>query len=174
MKKYLYQIMVAFLAISTFTLTSCGDDDDSLSSSDGYQTIEINNTQYSLSTIAGFDGSWDEDQKGGGFGICVNVEHKGLTDVEYYLFDYKNRTCPEVGDDFGNMDLTLRTLTHDNDYSWDLYDPYHYQSGTAVVTATSPDDSKITIRFKNLKMANSSNTYTFNGTVTLPFSYDNW
>lgn len=177
MKKYLCQFMVALMAVTSFTFVSCSDDEDDPTNNNGGNSgkeIEINGEMHSLSPIVSYDGSWVEEEGGGGFGICVSAEHNGLTDAEYYVFNYKNSSCPKVGDDFGDMSLSLNTLTHNNDYDWDLYDPYHYKSGSAIVTNTSKGDSKITIKFDKLTMENSTNTYCFKGTVTLPFSYDNW
>lgn len=85
MKKYLYQFMVALMAITSFAFASCSDDDD------------------------------------------------------------------PIGDS-----------------------SYNYVSGRAIVANTNPSESKITIAFDNLNMSKDNNTYSFNGTVTLPFSYDGW
>lgn len=42
MKKYLYQFMVALMAITSFTLVACSDDDDDPTNNNGKNTIEIN------------------------------------------------------------------------------------------------------------------------------------
>ena len=59
MKKYLYQFMVAFMAISSFTLVACSDDDDDPTNNNGGNTIEINGVSYNLSAFS-FMGDWNE------------------------------------------------------------------------------------------------------------------
>ena len=104
MKKYLYQFMVAFMAISSFTLVACSDDDDDPTNNNGGNTIEINGVSYNLSAFS-FMGDWNETLRKGDFTVAVDNESNGVINVDYYTFSYHNATCPQVGDDFAEMDL---------------------------------------------------------------------
>ena len=173
MKKYLYQFMVALFAISSFTLVACSDDDDDPTNNNGGNTIEINGTKYNVSPFVSMMGSWNETLKSGEFTISVDIERNGTIIVDYYSFKFENTTCPTVGDDVAQMDLVLTPLTENSDDPiWDS--SYNYVSGKAVITNTNPSESEITIAFDNLNMSKDNNTYSFNGTVTSPFSYDGW
>lgn len=52
MKKYLYQFMVALMAIASFSFVSCSDDEDDPTNNNGRNTIEINGVSYNLSAFS--------------------------------------------------------------------------------------------------------------------------
>ena len=171
MKKYLYQFMVALFAITSFILVACSDDDDEPTNNNGKNTIEINGVSYNLSAFS-FMGDWNETLRKGDFTVAVDKENNGVKNVEYYTFSYRNATCPQVGDDFAEMDLALTPLNEEEDGSIiDLEDSFKYISGKAVITNTNPSESEITVNFDNLRMSNGNSSYTFNGTATLMFEY---
>lgn len=168
MKKQILWSVWMLLAMLTFTACS---DDDGIDLGNG-QTIEINGVTYPISPFVEMVGEWDGEHHSGDFTVTVDVEHNGMTYADYYQFSFTNYVCPTVGDDFSEMNLTLLPLLSDPDI--DLRD-YAYKSGKAIVTDTNPSDSQITIRFENLQMsAGGDMAFTFNGTVTLPFTYDGW
>ena len=80
-------------------------------------------------------------------------------------------TCPNCG---CPVEQQAEETTAQNMPNLQQDDSYKTVSGKAVVTSTNPSESEITIAFDNLNMSKDSNTYSFNGTVTLPFSYDGW
>lgn len=171
MKKYLYCLVMALFAISSFTLVACSDDDDDQTNNNGRNTIEINGVSYNLSVFS-FMGNWNETLRKGDFTVAVDNESNGVIYVDYYTFSYHNATCPQVGDDFAEMDLALTPLIEKEEGSIiDLEDSFKYVSGTAVITNTNPRESEITVNFDNLKMSNGNSSYTFNGTATLMFKY---
>ena len=167
MKKHLYQFFVALIAISSFAFASCSDNDDDSSNNDGGTKININGVEYNVSQVS-LMGSWNETQKSGEFTVSVDNESNGVIVVEYYTFEFSNATCPTVGDDVAQMNLELIPMS-DDDY--DLWDKFTYESGKAIVTETSPSTSDITIRFENLKMSLNGDSYVFDGTATLMFTY---
>lgn len=171
MKKYLFQFMVALFAITSFILVACSDDDDEPTNNNGKNTIEINGVSYNLSAFS-FMGDWNETLRKGDFTVAVDKESNGVKNVEYYTFSYRNATCPQVGDDFAEMDLALTPLNEEEDGSIiDLEDSFKYISGKAVITNTNPSESEITVNFDNLRMSNGNSSYTFKGTATLMFEY---
>lgn len=165
MKKF-YQSFIALLAVLSFSLVSCSEDENA----SGGNTLEINGTEYAVSKFADMTGSWEEDQNSGDFTISVDRDYYGAIVVDYYTFDFTNNVCPTVGDDIAEMDLVLTPLTSDSDDPlWDNSDTY--VSGHAIVTKTNPDESELTVRFENLRMGKDGKIYTFNGTVTLTFFF---
>ena len=164
-------MVMALFAISSFTLVACSDDDDDQTNNNGRNTIEINGVSYNLSVFS-FMGNWNETLRKGDFTVAVDNESNGVIYVDYYTFSYHNAMCPQVGDDFAEMDLALTPLIEKEEGSIiDLEDSFKYVSGTAVVTNTNPRESEITVNFDNLKMSNGNSSYTFNGTATLMFKY---
>lgn len=171
MKKYIFQFVVTLFAITSFTLVACSDDDDDPTNNNGRNSIEINGVSYNLSAFS-FMGDWNETLRKGDFTVAVDNESNGVINVDYYTFSYHNATCPQVGDDFAEMDLALTPLIEEEEGSIiDLEDSFKYVSGTAVVTYTNPSESEITVNFDNLTMSNGSSSYTFKGTATLMFEY---
>lgn len=166
MKKYLYQLFVALLALFSFTIVSCNESEDD----DSGQTIEINGKNYKISRWSEFTGSWEEELNEGTFNITVDREYYGTIEMDLYDFKFSNATCPKKGDDVSKMDLTLIPITMETDDPlWD--NEYTYVSGHAIVTKTNPKNSELTIKFENLVMKKDSKSYRFNGTVTMTFFF---
>ena len=168
MKKYFDCFFIVLFAIVSFSVTSCGNDDDPTEEGN---KIEINGVGYNLSAV-GFMGNWDEITNKGTFTVAVDNESNGVINVEYYTFSYRNVTGPQVGDDFSTMNLALTPLNEEEDGSIiDLEDAFKYNSGKAIVTNVNPNESEITIRFEQLKMSHDGRDYVFNGNATLMFKY---
>jgi len=164
LKTYFSVVICALL--STLTFISCSNDDEE---DLGNDFIEINSVKYSLGYTT-LMGGWYEDWQGGDFTVSVNVNESGVTYIYYYKFDFDSTTYPKIGDDFSTMNLTLQV---GDDASSFYGSELSYQSGSATVVGINKSESEITIQFEQLKMANDSKSYVFNGTVTLLFSYDN-
>lgn len=168
MKKYFDCFFIVLFAIVSFSVTSCGNDDDPTEEGN---KIEINGVGYNLSAV-GFMGSWDKNINKGEFTVSVDNVSNGVTYVDYYTFSFKSTTEPIVGDDLAQMTLALTPLNDEEDGNIiDLTDSFKYDSGKAVVTNTNINESEITIRFENLKMSHAGKDYIFNGVATLMFKY---
>ena len=55
MKKYIYFFSITLLATLSFTLMSCGDDENNETNGNA---IEINGVMRTISTMVGLEGSW--------------------------------------------------------------------------------------------------------------------
>lgn len=162
MAKYLKLFMVALFATLTFSLTSCGDDDEPNASTTG-TSLTINGVKYKANPIMSWDGSWEE----GTFTVSVLDKDNNACG---YIFDFTpNGTTVEEGDNFANMSLTM-TVWDVSDASMSTLD---YVSGSAI--AKSFSKNSMTVEFNNLKMSGrtimggNTATYTFNGIATVNF-----
>lgn len=159
------------MLLGSLMFSACSDDEGTING-DG-STIVINGVEYPISPYVEMRGGWDEDSQSGDFTVTVDVNHNGVIDVDYYRFRFSNSTCPAAGDNFASMRLVLIPMIGSSD---DIeMEDYTYESGSAVVTETNPGNSEITIRFDDLKMVSRGNeSFTFDGTATLMFTYDGW
>lgn len=163
MKKYIYIFSITLLATLSFTLMSCGNDDENNGTSGS--TIEINGVMRTISTIAGLEGSWSNGS--GEFTITVDNVKNGTNDLEYYMFSFQNATDLKKGDDVSKMKLTLSPPEAS------YWESYSYQSGKATVMATNKEKREITIQFEQLEMVYKGDIYKFNGTATLMYDFGN-
>lgn len=163
MKKYIYIFSITLLATLSFTLMSCGNDDENNGTSGS--TIEINGVMRTISTIAGLEGSWSNGS--GEFTITVDNVKNGTNDLEYYMFSFQNATDLKKGDDVSKMKLTLSPPEAS------YWESYSYQSGKATVMATNKEKREITIQFEQLEMVYKDDIYKFNGTATLMYDFGN-
>lgn len=169
LKKYLYLVMMALMATMTFALTSCGSDDEDEADFLGRGKIEINGVTYRTGSVEymGSMNSWD-----GTSIFCVTVDREEYIDtyvVDYYYFRFESDTKPRTGDDFSKMKLTLDPWNDSDFSSSDEY--FTYRSGTAKVISADTARGEMTIAFNKLTMTKGSDSYTFNGTVTVPFEF---
>lgn len=163
MKKYIYIFSITLLATLSFTLMSCGNDDENNGTSGS--SIEINGVMRTISTIAGLEGSWSNGS--GEFTITVDNVKNGTNDLEYYMFSFQNATDLKKGDDVSKMKLTLSPPEAS------YWESYSYQSGKATVMATNKEKREITIQFEQLEMVYKDDIYKFNGTATLMYDFGN-
>lgn len=163
MKKYIYIFSITLLATLSFTLMSCGNDDENNGTSGS--TIEINGVMRTISTIAGLEGSWSNGS--GEFTITVDNVKNGTNDLEYYMLSFQNATDLKKGDDVSKMKLTLSPPEAS------YWESYSYQSGKATVMATNKEKREITIQFEQLEMVYKDDIYKFNGTATLMYDFGN-
>ena len=164
MAKYLKLFMVALFATMTFTLTSCGDDEDEPSS--GNQ-IEINGKKWTVKNDYFVPmGFWMESadvMKAAFWNIFIPDDNS-----QTYMFCCENCDFPKKGDDFSKIGKLRLSLTNS---SSDTYD-YVYESGSAKIIDTNQSKERMTIQYDNLKMIKGNQSYVFNGTVTIPWNYD--
>ncbi len=163
MKKYIYFFSITLLTTLSFTLMSCGDDDENNETNGN--TIEINGVMRTVSTIAGLEGSWSNGS--GEFTLTVDNVKNGTNDLEYYMFSFQNAADLKKGDDVSKMQLTLSPPEAS------YWENYSYQSGKATVMNTNKEKSEITIKFEQLEMVYKGDIYKFNGTITLMYDFGN-
>lgn len=176
MTKYFKLLMVALFATLSFTLTSCGDDDEPSMGSNG--TITINAIKYDISTYMTIDGEWDSYSEEGSFGFFIDIKEGNTIAPWPYYFDFESEYAPKEGDDLSKKDLTLSLLS---DYYTELtMIDADYVSGSAIVKKIDKSKETITVQFSNLKMEGygygdgmnkEKASYVFDGTVTMDFSF---
>ena len=171
MKKYIKFMAFAIAAVFSLAIISCGNDDNDETPIEGNQ-IEINGIKYSVLEyyVMGI-GAWFETYKGVGNTILFMHIPIGSA-YGSYVFTCKSPHSPQVGDDLSKMEDFEVTRDFYVESKVEMED-YSYSSGSAKVVSTDKDKSRITIQFRNLKMVYDSYSYTFNGTVYLPFDFDN-
>ena len=122
MKKYIYFFSITLLATLSFTLMSCGDDENNETNGNA---IEINGVMRTISTMVGLEGSWSNGS--GEFTLTVDNVKNGTNDLEYYMFSFQSATNLNKGDDVSKMKLTLSPPEAS------YWENYSYQSGKATV-----------------------------------------
>lgn len=162
MKKYLNFLFVALFTTISFSLTSCGDDDDEPDDPTTGNGLTINGVKYKANPIMDWDGSWAE----GTFTVSVLDKENNACG---YMFEFTpSGATVKEGDNFANMSLTM-TVMDVSDASMSTLD---YESGSVV--AKSFGKNTMTVEFSNLKMEGrtilgGNASYTFNGTATVKF-----
>lgn len=180
--------MVALFATMTFTLTSCGDDEDEPSGIKE-QILQIDGVTYYyygdsrlLSAYCESEWNFENDGKSGSINLDYYTRKASSTDlledyVEFSLFNYSTTEKPCKGMDLAQKDLMLWLTSpmtpeekEDIDLMIQLSDGgIPCSSGSAIITDVSK--GHITIEFKNLKMTYKSFSRTFNGILTIPFVF---
>lgn len=162
MKKYLNFLFVALFTTISFSLTSCGDDDDEPDVPTTGNGLTINGVKYKANPIMDWDGSWAE----GTFTVSVLDKENNACG---YMFEFTpSGATVKEGDDFAKMNLSM-TVMDVSDASMSTLD---YNSGSVV--AKSFGKNTMTVEFSNLKMEGETimggnASYTFNGTATVNF-----
>lgn len=161
MKKYLKLFVMAVVAVATLSLSSCSKDDPEV----GFGTLTINGTKYKLAyhTQGGF---YDPDPGQGVFTITVENGSKNYS----YIFSFWANEMPEVGENLGYYDLTMRG----GDETLTTFGTLDFVGGE--VTIKSLSNGFITLEFDNCEMYGTTDyyghekvTYEFDGTVKIPF-----
>ena len=186
MTKYLKLFMVALFATMSFTLTSCGDDEDEPSGIKE-QILQIDGVTYYYygdSKLLYTESDWnsENDGKSGSITLDYYTRKASTTDrledyIEFSWFNFSTTEKPCKGMDLAQKDLMLwRTSPMTPEENEDIYlniqllnGGIPYSSGSALITDVSK--GHITIEFKNLKMAYKSFSRTFNGILTIPFVF---
>ena len=130
MKKYIYFFSITLLATLSFTLMSCGDDENNETNGNA---IEINGVMRTISTMVGLEGSWSNGS--GEFTLTVDNVKNGTNDLEYYMFSFQSATNLNKGDDVSKMKLTLSPPEAS------YCENYSYKSGKENVMDTNKEKS---------------------------------
>ena len=173
MKKYLYQFMVALMAISSFTFISCSDDDEP-NGSDTSSSFTVNGVPYS------------EHPTTGASCKCVNYTTNGPTYIQGEL--YPNGTnefelYPHININIVVERFTPSTLSNgytlnledgsDIEYLTDIMEGIRFsQYVSGKITFQGYTNGRATFDFDNVKYAekdNESNVITLNGTMTCEY-----
>ena len=169
MKKYLNFMALAMLAVFSLTFVSCSSDDDS-DSSLGKKKIEINGKTYSIFDFQ-FMGVWLDLSDPNYNTMIFEIPVMNGDRVENHVFDCQTATMPVVGDDLA--DVGELTVDIGNVANSDVNDQiFTYSSGSAKIVSTNKKDDEIVVQFNHLKMVYKSYSYTYNGTVAIPFNFD--
>lgn len=179
MKKYLYLLMATLVAVSTFSLTACGDDEEEETKLE-IDKIEINGSKYvvwlssfywidiveiydgDIKTVIDYFGDDYLNENEAGFNFQVG-------EGDFYEFSWTSPYEPKRGDVISNMkNFTLGTdiigqKKEDIEYT--------YSSGSAKIVDTNVSKEEITIQFDNLKMVYGSKSFTFNGRITFGYVF---
>ncbi|MBR3471425.1 MAG: hypothetical protein IKH22_02405 [Prevotella sp.] len=177
MKKKYYLLMAAFVAICTFSLTACGDEDDD-KPKQGIDGIEINGTNnvVMISSFGWMDivDFWNGDIKAliDYYGDDYLNENEAffafqVIGGDYYSFSWTSPYEPKRGDVISNMNNFILETDIIGQEKEEI--EYTYSKGTAKIVDTNVSKEEITIQFDNLKMTYGNKSYTFNGKIT--FSY---
>ena len=161
MAKYLKLLMVALFATLTFTITSCGDDDEPSAGN----LIEINGKKWAVKNDALVPmGYWFESLN---YGLAFWVVNTPDDNGQSYMFACGDCAYPKKGDDFAKIgELTVELTNSSKNVV------YSYESGSAKILATDQNNEKMTIQYDNLKITNGGSSYTFNGTITIPWNFE--
>lgn len=169
MKKYLSLLLVALFTTFSFTLTSCGDDDDEPDGGKGKATLTINGQNYKEHTTTGASSTITD--YGTRLGIKIDAELYPAKSDELDLFPMAN-----ISLETESVTLTKGTTLSINDgyveMMTDVMEGEKYDEiKSGKVTVSDIAGSTVTLKFDNLKLANDDNkTVTING--TLKFAYE--
>lgn len=172
MKKFLSYMAFAMLAVCSLAFVSCGDDDDDdATPQSGGSKIEINGVKYKVGGLVEAIGSWVRHPLGDEYSFCLLVMTLDNGDPNnQYAFTYYTPTMPKAGD----------VISSESNFTVTPYDvnsqinnkDFEYNSGSAKIVATNKKEWEITVQFNNLNMVYGSHSLTFNGTVVLPFNFE--
>lgn len=176
MKKYLSLFAFAMVAVFSLAFVSCGDDDeddDYEPSVKGSQLV-INGKTYNVSYDYQVGVMWLEPPLGSVIQFCTGKDGMVNCDKIYTFgfvaWDGEKSIEPRVGLDISKIEFSLNgellwnfTLTDDDDNECD------YVSGSLVIVAIDKSQESMILKFNDLKMSNGRISYTFNGTIKLPF-----
>ncbi len=176
MNKYIKFMAFAMMAVFSLAFVSCGDDDDEPSAS-GSQLV-INGKSYNISFDNQTGVMWNAAPFNSviqfGTGKYGALSSDGnLYTFGFPAFDEEKDIEPTVGLDLSKLEYRLIgevvsnfTLFVDNDVECS------YVSGSVVIAEINKSQESITLKFNDLKMAKGGTSYTFSGTVKLPFLPD--
>lgn len=173
MKKYLYQFIVALMAISSFTFVACSDDDEP-NGGDTSSSFTVNGVPYS------------EHPTTGASCKCVNYTTNGPTYIqgelypngtnEFELYPHINinivveRFTPSALSDGYTLNLEDGS---DIEYLTDIMEGTRYsQYVSGKITFQGYTNGRATLNFDNVKYSekdNKSNVITLNGTMTCEY-----
>ena len=172
MNKYIKFMAFAMMAVFSLALVSCGGNDDDGPTNYKYGQININGKDYACygyDMPFTYESLWEDEF------LLITLPIDNLADAqkgEYELSSRIDIDCfggskPSVGTNLADYPQ-IETVIVDEGVS------AAYESGSAIVKSVKEDDY-ITIEFKNFKCkakANSTQSYTFNGTVKLSYNVE--
>lgn len=143
MKKYFSILVAVMFAALSFTLTSCGDDDEKDEPTTG-SNFTINGMAINTSAGASADeSSWNSSTGKGSLVIPFIIKNSDGSFPASLYFSYKSDSSLKIGDDLASKQLTLRGL---GSYT----QQYKVTSGSAVVKKVSGNE--VTIEFNELTL----------------------
>lgn len=165
MKKYLYSLMVALLATMSFTLASCGDDDDEPEGGSASTSVTFNNASCQVGTAFYLI---DRENEAYGFIATIKSDNGNQTIFLYYdrfgeSLDRGNKLDPSrvhiaVRNSGGNVSGSQISSARTNILNGDIT-VVDYSEGCGL-------------KFNNLKFETSANegeTFSLNGTINYEY-----
>lgn len=177
MNKYIGFIVFAIISVFSFSLISCGgDDDDVFEQEESKSQLVINGKLYNISFeqtgVLWLDIPANSViQFGTGKDGILSAEGKIYT-FGFPAWDGEKYIDPKVGLDISKLRYEITeigalisslTLGDDDDIKCD------YVSGSLIITEINKSQEYMVLRFNDLKMSNGRISYTFSGTLKLPF-----
>ncbi len=169
MKKYLYLLFVALFATMSFSLTSCGDDDDEPNDpNNGGSTTEsaltINGVEYELD---GFFSQLLKSYDGHTVFSCqINNLIDAKMDISLLNWDsLSNGYVYSVNDD----DIAVSFDNREDNYPCGHL-VYGFTSGSVKVVSINQKANLVSLSFNNAKFVCDQDDFatTINGTITMP------
>ena len=144
MRKYFSILVAVLLASLSFSLTSCGNDDDP---DNGNGSLVINGHKYTTVGVIPDEGSgWDGED--GKIYIPFTYKESDGTIVPYFLsFEFKSASQIKVGDDVAKKSLKMSSLTYVDDLMT-------YVSGSMLVKSIDNGKNTIIVELKDLTFNN--------------------
>lgn len=158
MKKYLYLFFVALFATMSFSLTSCGDDDDEPNGgNDSKSTFTINGTTF------GTNDDWAWVQNIEAQDVATFQAQLSTSKGEYPWVEMTIDTKAVKGSSKGqSLTITNAKVKYfTTQTSATIFD--EEEGGSILVQDIT--SSAITLKFNNYKLSDGSNTLTLNGVL---------
>ena len=164
MKKYLYLFFVALFATMSFSLTSCGDDDEPNGGDTTNSVLTINGVKYELD---GFFSQLQERYDGRTMFSCQikNLDDAKM-DITLYNWDsLSNGYVYSTNDD----DIEVSFDNREDDYACG-HSVYGFTSGSVKVVSINKEANLVSLFFDNAKFVCDQDDFatTINGTLTMP------
>ncbi len=163
MKKYLYLFFVALFATMSFTLTSCGDDDDEPNNSgETASALTINGKKVA------FDSYYSQLQKRYDNRTMFWCQIKGDGSLDVNLYNWESLTSGYTYSS-NNEDIAIAYDTYESDYSCG-HEIYGFSSGSVKVVKVDEANNSVTLFFnKAIFNCDQDNTkITIDGTLVMP------
>lgn len=166
MKKYLQLLLVALFATLSFSLTSCGDDDEP-DGGDSKANLTINGQGYKEHSATGATSSVTD------YGNGVMTIHAELYPASSDEFDYFPRA---------NVSLEAKSATFTKGMTLDLTDGYvemvtdvmegdkYDEIKSGKITVSEVKGETVTLKFDNLKLSDGSEAITINGSLKCEYT----
>lgn len=161
MKKYLYLFFVALFATMSFTLTSCGDDDDEPNGGNTTSALTINGKKYNFNDFfSQLQKRYDNRTM-----LWCQIDDSEGNELDVNLYNWDSVTDGYV---YSSNDEDIAIAWDDNTSCG--HEIYGFTSGNVKVVSVKQDANLVTLSFNNAKFVcdQDNSTVTINGNLTMP------